>query len=118
MRAALPPRARWGTVPPRTFVSTWAESGVRRPIAKPSSPPVPAVRSGGVSVGRPQIGRLVDGVQLQPTPVVEVMFPAAAWGTSLTIEAIYDRTRSAWERFEYGLSDGGASARPSTARLR
>ena len=39
-------------------------------------------------------------------------------GVPLTIEALYDRTRSAWERFEYGLGDTRTPPRRPSAAMR
>lgn len=48
------------------------------------------VRGGGIAVGKPNRGRLVNGVQLQPSDMVKVLDKDKVWGTSHTIEHLQE----------------------------
>lgn len=49
---------------------------------------LPYVRPGGIGVGRPNRGHLVNGVQLPASEMVKILDPDKVWGTSHTIEQL------------------------------
>lgn len=48
------------------------------------------VRSGGVGVGKPNRGRLVNGVRLPESPMVHILDEDKVWGTSHTVEHLQE----------------------------
>ena len=67
---------------PRTIERTWST-----PSARPSALPF-EIPTGGQSVGRPERGRLLDGVQLPDSDLYTRKHPSVLWGSSHTIEQI------------------------------
>lgn len=57
-----------------------------RPGEGPRIPDTFDVPAGGHSVGRPQRGRLIDGVQLPASPLYTRGVPRVLWGSSYTVE--------------------------------
>lgn len=53
-------------------------------------PDLPHVRRGGIGVGRPNRGYLVNGVQLPESEMVRILDPDKVWGTSHTIEHLQE----------------------------
>lgn len=61
------------------------------------------VRSGGLSVGRPNRGRLVHGVQLPASDMVKILDKDKVWGTSHTIKHLQEaistfRSRTGYDK--------------------
>lgn len=55
---------------------------------------LPYVRRGGIGVGRPNRGQLINGVQLPESEMVRVLDPDKVWGTSHTIEHLLEAIAS------------------------
>lgn len=69
----------------------WVEPAVVWTYRPGEGPPVPEtfdVPANGLSVGRPQRGRLVDGVQLPESPLYSRGVARVLWGSSHTIEQL------------------------------
>ncbi len=60
-------------------------------------PALPAVRAGGIGIGKPNRGRLVGGVQLPKSDMYKVRNPDRSWGTTHTIELV-QRSIAAFRR--------------------
>jgi murein endopeptidase len=80
-------------VQPGRKVVVWVdpEFPPRTVNVRPGSPPPASALSvpqGARSVGRPQKGRLENGVQLPPSPLYTVREPAIAWASSHTIAVL------------------------------
>ncbi|RMH38572.1 MAG: LysM peptidoglycan-binding domain-containing protein, partial [Deltaproteobacteria bacterium] len=54
---------------------------------------------GPISVGRPNAGALVNGVQMPPSPEWEIVNPRETWGTPETIDALARAIRAVHARF-------------------
>lgn len=74
-------------LPKRALLSLWRESGVTRYPLPAFDAPLPEVEeiAGGVSIGRPQIGRLKRGVRLPPSEDYEIQLESEAYGSSTTV---------------------------------
>jgi len=74
-------------LPKRALLSLWRESGVTRYPMPAFDAPLPDIEPipGGLSIGRPQIGRLKHGVQLPPSEDYEIQLESEAYGSSATI---------------------------------
>jgi murein endopeptidase len=107
--------------PPRkATLALWLPSGVEHPLP-PMSQPLPEidVRGGGVSVGRPNRGRLRNGVPLPHSEHYKVRVPYQGYGTSLTVRDV--QRAIAGFRSETGFDDPiviGALSRRTGRRLR
>lgn len=53
-------------------------------------PDLPHVRRGGMGIGKPNRGHLVNGVQLPESDMVKILDPDKVWGTSHTIEHLQE----------------------------
>jgi len=80
-------RAYSSRLPPGAMLSVWRPSGIRHYPPPPSSAPLPEIEPipGGMSVGRPQIGRLKHGVALPPSPDYSIQLESEAFGSTVAI---------------------------------
>jgi hypothetical protein len=72
-------------------VMIWVDPGVPWTLDEGHGPVVPEsfdVDPGGVSVGRPNRGKLKDGVQLPESPLYTRGYPGSLYGSSHTIEVL------------------------------
>ena len=80
------------TLSPGRAINLWVDPGWPQTIHPGKGPPVPEqfdVPSGGQSVGRPNRGRLQDGVSLPPSDLyTRKAKTSGLWGSSHTIEQI------------------------------
>lgn len=107
--------------PRRATLVLWLPSGVEQWPLRPLSDPLPeiAVRAGGMSIGRPNRGRLRDGVALPASDDYTVRVPYQAYGSSMTVRDI-QRAIAGFRR-ETGFDDRitiGAISRRTGRRLR
>jgi hypothetical protein len=103
------------------MLQLWLPSGVERYPLPPLSRALPEidVRGGGESVGRPNRGRLRNGVALPASEHYTIRKPYQSYGTSLTVRDV--QRAIAGFRIETGFDDPlsiGAMSRRTGRRLR
>ena len=98
-RGRVGPRLR-----PGDRVEVWSDPTLRAAVAAElAAEPAPAVRPGGISVGRPHDGRLLNGVRVPEAPGHALLYPGSAWGSTHAVRALLAtldafRARSAYQR--------------------
>jgi LysM repeat protein len=109
------PRQTRKRLTPGDKLTLWMDSSLANPALGRRGPPVPEfeVPSGGLSVGRPNRGKLIEGVKLPESDHYRIRIPYQSYGTSLTVlnlqKAIATfRYRTA---FEYEIVIGAMSRR-------
>jgi murein endopeptidase len=77
---------------PGERVTVWIEPQVFAAILhdRPRSPRAALVDPGAHSIGTPQAGRLVAGVQLPPGEGYERLYPNSAWGTTFAVRKLVE----------------------------
>jgi hypothetical protein len=76
---------------PDAVLVLWVDPGIPRTISPGQGPAIPEtfdVPAGGVSVGRPDRGKLERGVQLPPSELYSRGYPGGLYGSSQTIEVV------------------------------
>lgn len=121
LRTWNPRYARRRRPPKGAALSLWLESGVRNYPLPALDDPLPTVDApaGAVSWGRPNRGKLIDGVQLPPSDLYTIRFDRLAYGTSLSVHAVMQAIAAFRQETGFeGEINIGAMSRRTGRRLR
>lgn len=90
---------------PGATLEIWSDPTIHAAVAADSPPAgLAAVAPGGVSVGSPSDGRLVNGVRIPESPGHELMYPGSAWGTTHAVRSLLQALTAFRERSPYPRS--------------